>query len=454
MKRKALFLLTIAVLLLAGCAAGEVAPAGSAGDGATGSGADAPAEVTAVSLWLDDTAVNECFSEVVAATFDSETTTIEFNLISDNYWDAIRTGVNGGAGPDVVFSPGPSFAFEMAQAGLLAPLSGYAESLGWDDVVVDWALSLGTVDGELYSLPSEQETMVLYYNQTLFDENGWEVPTTIDELMALSETIAAAGIDPFAHGNADWRPANEWFFSAIVNNVAGPENVYAALTGEKPWTDPEFIEAIAVLNEMQQNGWFSGGLDLYYTTDGDGRLAAFGAGEAAMNIEGSWRLENINTFFGEEAGNSNDWAWIPVPSESGEPTFSIGVGSTYSINSFSEHPDQAAEVISHIFNPETQAQLVVQCGMGPAPVRLEAEMLDGLDERNASLYAAIGQASDAGNYGYLTWTFWPPRSDVYIYEEIEKMWNDDISPEEYAAGLQEVFAEELAAGEIPPIPER
>ncbi len=451
MKRKMLFLLMIAMLVLAGCAAGDVAPAGSGDEGAQQAAA---VEKTTVTLWLDDSAVNQCFVEVVESTLDSETIAVEFNLISDNYWDAIRTGVNGGAGPDVVFSPGPSFAFEMAQAGLLAPLSGYAESLGWNEIIVDWALSLGAVDGELYSLPSEQETMVLYYNKTLFEENGWEVPTTIDELMALSETIAAAGIDPFAHGNADWRPANEWFFSAIVNNVAGPENVYAALTGEKPWTDAEFIEAINVLNDMQQNGWFSGGLDLYYTTDGDGRLAAFGAGDAAMNIEGSWRLESINTYFGEEAGNGNDWDWSPVPSKSGDDTFSIGVGSTYSINSFSEHPDEAAELITHIFDPETQAQLVVQCGMGPAPVRLEAEMLDGLDERNASLYAAIGQASDAGNYGYLTWTFWPPRSDVYIYEEIEKMWNNDISPEEYAAGLGEVFAEELAAGDIPPIPER
>ena len=61
---------------------------------------------------------------------------------------------------------------------------------------------------------------------------------------------------------------------------------------------------------------------------------------------------------------------------------------------------------------------------------------------------------DQGRYGYTTWTFWPPKSDVYIYEEIEKVWAGDMTPEEYLLGLDELFAQELQAGEIPPIPDR
>jgi raffinose/stachyose/melibiose transport system substrate-binding protein len=87
-------------------------------------------------------------------------------------------------------------------------------------------------------------------------------------------------------------------------------------------------------------------------------------------------------------------------------------------------------------------------------VRLEADALTDIDPRAASLYEALGTASDAGNYGYTTWTFWPPKSDVYIYEEIEKVWAGTITAEEYLAGLQQLFAEEQAAGDIPPIPER
>jgi raffinose/stachyose/melibiose transport system substrate-binding protein len=112
-------------------------------------------------------------------------------------------------------------------------------------------LSLGRVYCKLYSLADELETVVLYYNKTLFEENGWELPTTMEELHALSEKIAEAGVIPFGHANADWRPANEWYVGEYLNHVAGPEKMYQALTGQIPWTDPGLVY-----------GWF--GILLYY----------------------------------------------------------------------------------------------------------------------------------------------------------------------------------------------
>ena len=48
----------------------------------------------------------------------------------------------------------------------------------------------------------------------------------------------------------------------------------------------------------------------------------------------------------------------------------------------------------------------------------------------------------------------PPKSDVYIYEEIEKVWSGDMTPEQYLQGLDDLFQTELKAGDIPPIPAR
>lgn len=342
----------------------------------------------------------------------------------------------------------------MAKAGQLLPLSAYAEQLGWEDVFAPWALSLGMVEGELYSVPHELETLILYYNKTVFEENGWEAPRTMDELMALSAEIANAGIIPFSHANAEWRPSNEWFVGEFLNHVAGPDAVYQALIGEKPWTDPEFVESIEMLNTMQLNGWFMGGLDRYYTATGDERLVALGDGVAAMNIEGTWALDNMSRYFGEEAGNNNDWDWVPVPSATGEDYFTLGIGSTYSINAASPNPEAAAEFLTYYFSPETQARLLVECGVAPAPVELSIESLEGLDPRVAAIFAGLTEASDEGNYGYTTWTFWPPKSDVYIYEEIERVWARQITTEQYLEGLQSLFQQELTAGDIPPIPER
>ena len=95
---------------------------------------------------------------------------------------------------------------------------------------------------------------------------------------------------------------------------------------------------------MQQNGWFSGGLDRYYTVTEAEAGSMFGAGEAAMKIEGTWFLENVDDYFGEAAGNENEWGWVPLPSVTGEAIFDLGIGQTYSVNANSQNPEETAAV--------------------------------------------------------------------------------------------------------------
>ena len=444
-------LLLLSVFMVAGCAA-PAAPATSEEAGV------ATTEKIKLSLWYTtpqggDAAV--CWLDTSINPFNEQSETIVVEAVAQpNAWDATRTAIAGGGGPDIVTTPGPSFAYELAQAGQLVALDDLATIEGWAEAFVPWALNLGKVGDKLYSLPAEQETLVLYYNKTLFEANGWEPPKTMEELMALAEKIQAAGIIPFAHTNADWRPTNEHFVGEFLNHVAGPQKVYEALTGKLAWDDPDFVTAISMLNEMQQKGWFMGGLDNYYTVPYTEAGASFGNGEAAMNMTGSWYLTGIDDFFGEAAGNTNAWDAVPVPSTTGDAIFDIGIGSTWSINAASEHPEAAAEFLTYWFSPAVQGEMLAKCGFSPAPVRLKADALTGIDPRAAKIFEAVAAASDAGNYGYTTWTFWPPKSDVYIYEEVEKVWAGDMTTEEYLAGLQKQFQEELAAGDIPPIPER
>ncbi len=141
-----------------------------------------------------------------------------------------------------------------------------------------------------------------------------------------------------------------------------------------------------------------------------------------------------------------------MPSVTGEDIYDLGIGSTYSINAASPNPDAAAEFLTYYFSPESQATLLVECSVARRPSRSPKNSTTGLDPRFAKAFAGLTQASDEGNYGYTTWTFWPPKSDVYIYEEIEKVWAGQITSEQYLQGLQDLFQEELEAGDIPPIP--
>ncbi|MEJ7761542.1 MAG: extracellular solute-binding protein [Thermomicrobiales bacterium] len=415
-------------------------------------------DATEITMWFDTTGGAETADCMVATAIDTfndgnDSVTVNATLQANN-WTATQTAIAGGGGPDIVTTPGPSFAIELAKAGQLAPLDEVAVNQGWTETFVPWALDLGKVDGVLYSIPTEVETLVLYYNKTLFEANGWQPPVTMDDLVALSAQIDEAGIIPFAHANLEWRPTNEWFVGEFLNHIAGPELVYGALTGEVKWTDPAFVQAIETLDQMQQQGWFMGGLDRYYTTTTADTFGAMADGGAAMKIEGTWAVADLNTYFGEEGGNDSEWDWVPMPSSGGEAIYDLGIGSTYSINRASENPDAAAEFLSHLFSPDIQARLAVDCGLTPAPVALPENALEGLDPRYAAMLADMNAASAAGDYGYTTWTFWPPQAETYLIDSIERVWSGDMTAEEYLAGMQQIFDQERAEGSIPPLPER
>jgi raffinose/stachyose/melibiose transport system substrate-binding protein len=145
--------------------------------------AQAPAtqERTKITFWFNPPEQGtDCFVDTVIAKFNEQSKTVEVEAISTpNAWDATRTAIAGGAGPDVIETPGPSFVFELAKAGQLLPLDDYVAQFNWQQTIAPWALSLGKVEGKLYSLPDEVETLVLYYNKTLFAEKGWTPPKTI-----------------------------------------------------------------------------------------------------------------------------------------------------------------------------------------------------------------------------------------------------------------------------------
>lgn len=439
--------LLILVLVAAGCAAPVAAPSGSTGETA--------GEKIQIVMWQDAEASADCLIDVAVDSFNEQSDTIEVIVERKaNMIDAVRPALAAGAGPDLVPTHGPAFVAEFALAGQVLPLDDFVKDLGWDEMFVPWALDLGRVNGTLYSLPQELETVILWYNATLFEEHGWEPPTTMDELIALSEEIQNAGIIPFGGQGGECQACNEWYFTEFVNKIAGPEKVYQALKGEIPWTDPDFATSIETLNMMMQEGYWMGSVENFLAADFATFQSAFGAGEAAMNMEGTWFYNSVDEFFGESTEHGNDWGWVPFPSATGERIYSIGIGGTQSINKNSEHPEAAAEFLTHYFSTEIQSQLLTQCRYGVAPIRIEAAQLEGLDPRMAEVYADFAKASDENRYGYTTWTFFPPKTDQYIFEEIEKVWVGDMTVEEYLAGIEAEFQQEMQAGETLAIPDR
>ncbi len=101
----------------------------------------------------------------------------------------------GSEPPDIVYFSGtPSAEF---QKEYLLDLSGY-------DFLENYNISMVNqrdVDGALYSLPANYSIICMLYNKTLFEEHGWEVPTTHSELVSLCRQIREEepGLIPITH---------------------------------------------------------------------------------------------------------------------------------------------------------------------------------------------------------------------------------------------------------------
>jgi raffinose/stachyose/melibiose transport system substrate-binding protein len=415
-----------------------------------------PAEKAKVTLWLPDSDRWLCTADNLIPEFNAQSTLAEVEVSTKaNYGESVRPALVAGVGPDVFQTEGPDQAAEYAQAGLLFPLDGYVAAYDWGDTFAGWALDLGRApDGNLYTLPSELETLVLYYNKTVFDEMGWTPPNTMDELVSLNAQVQEAGLIPLGGIGLACVGCSRWYIGEFFNSVAGPDTVYQALRGEIPWTDEPFVESIALLNDMVQAGDFMGSPEEFLAADWDGFTSAFANGDAVMNIEGTWFYGRQGDFFGPESGNDKEWAWVPMPTSTGEDIFTIGLGSTWSVNADVENPEAVGEFLNWYLSPEIQGRQFAECDTTPAPVAVTEEMMAGVDPRMAEIYAALNAASAAGNYGYTMWSFWPAKTNTFAQEEIQKVWTGDMTVEEYLDGFNATFAQEMADGELPALPPR
>ena len=177
-----------------------------------------------------------------------------------------QTAIEAGAGPDIVQEDGSSTVVPLAVAKQILPLDDYAKKYGWKELILPWAFEASTYKGKLWSLPNSYETMVIYYNPATFEKYGWKPPTTLDETEGLMKEAMGKGLQPITAGKADWSGVNEWFVTMMWNHYSGPDALYQALSGQIKWTDPVFVDAIALLQKWFKAGYIGQSSQDYFTT--------------------------------------------------------------------------------------------------------------------------------------------------------------------------------------------
>lgn len=371
--------------------------------------------------------------------------------------DVLRTTILGGEAPDILHTFGPSWNAEYIDAGFMLSLDTYADLYGWQDKILPWAYATGTIDNSLFTLPVTFESIIMFYNKTVFEDNGWEIPTTRVELEEVAAAALEADIHPFTYGNLGAVWANGHILSGYLNNYVEQADLRDALTGAKQWTDPIFAEAIAmVTDDIANKGWWSGGLENYYQYEGADYWAELASGEAAMMIVGTWGFSSAPEFFGE---TENEWDWAPVPNMSDivrPSVYPLAIGSTIAINANSEHKDEAALVLDFLLS-DTERVLSISSGFNFSewlfPLYYTPDDFpDEVDPRVQRFHSEFASATGEGNYGYANWTFWPGPANTDLRVEIEGVWEGILSIDDYLANHQAVWNELFESGSTIPVP--
>ncbi|MDD3278514.1 MAG: extracellular solute-binding protein [Lachnospiraceae bacterium] len=264
--------------------------------------------------------------------------------------------------PDVVSIWGqPSFLDEVLDAGVLAELD--------QDAYKDYGFVSGSLDGfmkdgKLYGLPRNTDVAGFYYNEKMFKDNGWSVPETYEDLLALAPKINDAGFVPVAMDGGDGWPM-AIYLTDLLERVDGTisEKVNKAVA-DGDFTDPSFVKATELLKASADAGLFQTGYD---SQDYGTAMNLFTNGQAAMFYMGSWEASMaLNEDIPAEVRDNIRVFSMPATKDGKGKQTDIAAwnGGGYAVSANSKVKDEAIKFLNYMYQPDKLSKYGWENGVG------------------------------------------------------------------------------------------
>jgi multiple sugar transport system substrate-binding protein len=249
---------------------------------------------------------------------------------------------------------GPLFP-DYQSRGVLLDLKPYIDRDGYDltQLADQGVADFTTADGGQYGLPRDLNTVVLYYNKTMFDAAGLAYPDEAWDWAKLVEVAKQLTKDENGDGTTDqWGFYTETtdmenFWSSLVWQSGGD-----LLNADKTATLLGTPEAAAGIQFLQDLIWKEKVMPdpALFAETGD----AFEQGKAAMEANGSW-LVPTHTAAGAELG----YAFGIAPLPKGPAGWFTSVNPTGAVvYQGTKAPDAAWEFAKYLASPAAQEQLM------------------------------------------------------------------------------------------------
>ena len=149
--------------------------------------------------------------------------------------------------PDVVIISQPGLMAEFVRSGDLVPLSDFMDRKERRAAYSDSWLDLGMVDDETYAIWYRAAVKSLvWYRPSAFEAKGYDIPTTWEALIALSDRIVSEGGTPWCigieSGAATGWTGTDWI-EDIMLRTTGPEAYRQWVEHEMPFNAPPVVDA-------------------------------------------------------------------------------------------------------------------------------------------------------------------------------------------------------------------
>jgi alpha-glucoside transport system substrate-binding protein len=197
---------------------------------------------------------------------------------SENYEQQVVIDTEAGSPANISILPQPGLLADLAAKGRLVPLSAddatfitenYGAGASW--------VALGTYKGQdgassFYAFPYKADLKSLvWYSPENFKDAGYEVPKTMEDLVALSDKIVADGGKPWCiglgSGGATGWPATDWV-EDIMLRTQSPDVYDKWVTNELKFDSAEVVGAIEEFGKFAKNdAWVDGGAAGVASTD-------------------------------------------------------------------------------------------------------------------------------------------------------------------------------------------
>ena len=234
----------------------------------------------------------ELFQESFAEFEDCTGITINWNG-SKEFEAQLPVRVEGGTAPDLAVFPQPGLLAAMVATDKMVAAPDAVSASVDANYSPDWK-NYGSVDGTFYAAPlGANVKSFVWYSPKTFADNGWAIPTTWDELLALSDEIAASGtgVQPwcagFESGEATGWVGTDWMEDLVLRFGGG--DVYDQwVSHEIPFNDPKIAGALEKAGEILKNPAYVGDVASIATTSFQTGGAGIVDGTCAMHRQASF----------------------------------------------------------------------------------------------------------------------------------------------------------------------